>query len=200
MLRKLYKIYFKRLADVILSLCLLVVLAPFFPFLSLLIFLDTKGAVFFVQQRIGRYGHPFNLYKLRTMIDGAPNLAGLVASKGFFLQHQDDPRVTRVGRFLRCCSIDELPQLFNILKGDMSFAGPRPFIPEEFMSLKPEYLIRYIVRPGLTGLAQIKGRNDLSLEERMEYDACYVRHIGILMDISILLLTIPIVFKRKGVY
>lgn len=200
---RLYNRFFKRPVDIVCSFFFLSVFIFIFFFIALAIIIDSKGPVFYAQERIGRGEKSFKLYKLRTMIEGAHEMAGEVSpisDDNPFIQHENDPRVTRVGRFLRRFSIDELPQVFNVLKGDMSFVGPRPFIPEETQLLKPEYMYRYKVRPGLTGLAQINGRNDLTLDERMAKDRFYVDNVNIWLDIKILFMTIPTVLRKDGVY
>lgn len=192
-LKKLYNPLFKRCADIGCSLVALVVLALLFPFIAVAIKLDSPGPVIFSQMRVGQYGKLFKIYKLRTMRQDAEELIDssvFLDEENPFIQQKDDPRVTRVGRLLRRFSIDELPQLFCVLRGTMSFIGPRPFIPEETRVLHREHLLRLMVKPGLTGLAQISGRNHLNLEERMEKDLYYIDHMSAWLDIKILWLTL----------
>ena len=199
---RLYYPVIKRFVDIIISSLGLIVLLILFPFLALAIKLDSSGPVIFSQTRIGRNMRPFKMYKFRTMLPNAEDLVDQLPSDNDspFLQRDNDPRVTKAGKFLRRLSLDEFPQFFNILKGDMSFIGPRPFVPSEVEQLRPEHLRRHIVRPGLTGYAQIHGRNDLSLEGRMEKDLFYVDNITMWLDIKILLITIWVTYTRKGAY
>lgn len=198
-----YARFFKRLVDISVSTIFLSIFAVLFVFIALAITIDSKGPVIYTQMRIGRRRRPFKVYKLRTMIEGAHALAAGIASvtdENPFVQHENDPRVTRVGGFLRRFSIDEFPQFINVLKGDMSVIGPRPFIPEEAQVIDKEYHARYSVRPGLTGYAQINGRNDLTLEERMGYDLYYVEHLTAALDVEILLKSVLVVLRRDGAY
>lgn len=199
--RSLYYPIVKRGVDLIVSFIGLALLLVLLPIFALAIKIDSPGPVLFSQIRIGRNRKPFKLYKLRTMLENAEQLIPSMApSDTPFLQHEGDPRVTRVGAFLRRYSLDELPQFLNIFKGDMSFIGPRPFIPSETEQLSEYHMQRYIVRPGLTGLAQIRGRNDLTLDERMGQDLYYIQNISIWMDIRILFETIWVTLSKKGAY
>lgn len=198
-----YGRFFKRFVDIIVSTIFLAIFVVIFVFLALAIVIDSPGPIIYTQTRIGRHRRPFKVYKLRTMIDGAHDMAAHIApvtDENPFVQHKNDPRVTRVGRFLRRFSIDELPQIFNVLKGDMSVIGPRPFIPEEAQNIGPEHYARYSVRPGLTGYAQINGRNDLTLEERMGYDLHYVANLTAMLDVEILFKSVFVVLRRDGAY
>ena len=192
----------KRFFDIVLSLCGLVILSPLFLITAVAIRLDSKGPAFYSQKRIGKNGKPFKMYKFRSMCVDAEQqlerLAALNERDGPTFKITHDPRVTRVGRFLRRYSIDELPQLFCVLAGTMSFIGPRPFIPEETKMLKKEHLIRLTVKPGLTGLAQISGRNNLNLEERMEKDLEYIEKMSAWLDIKILWKTIFKIADHEG--
>ena len=199
--KRLYYPFFKRFADIFCSLICLVILLILLPAIIIAIKLDSKGPIFFSQIRVGQFGTLFKIYKLRTMRVDAEKLIDNTTFKeknNPFVQCQDDFRVTRVGKFLRHFSIDELPQLFCVLKGDMSFIGPRPFIPKEVEMLRTEHLYRLIVKPGLTGLAQISGRNKLNLQERMEKDLYYIENMSAWMDIKILFKTILKVADRDG--
>jgi len=183
----------KRVLDIVGATVLLVVLSPVLVILALIARIQMGSPFLFHQQRLGRNGVPFTLYKFRTM-DGFSNVATLeeiVAS--------DAERLTPYGIFLRSTSLDELPELFNILKGDMSFVGPRP-LPIEYGPLYSKTQARrHEVRPGLTGLAQVNGRNALSWPERFKYDIEYVDDRSFGLDASILLKTIGVVFNREGV-
>lgn len=199
--KRLYYPFFKRFADIFCSLICLILLCILFPFLAIAIKLDSKGPIIFSQIRVGQQGYLFKIYKFRTMRQDAEELVDKSVfqnKENPFLQHKNDPRVTRVGAFLRKYSIDELPQLFCVLRGTMSFIGPRPFIPEEIQVLKDEYLVRLTVKPGLTGLAQISGRGDLNLKERMEKDLEYIDSMSAWLDIKILWKTIFQVTNHEG--
>jgi len=199
--KRLYYPVFKRTADIVCSLVALVVFCVLFPFIAIAIKVDSPGPIFFTQLRVGQRGHLFRIYKLRTMRVDAEELVDSSVfdnKKNPFVQHANDPRVTRVGHFLRRYSIDELPQLFCVLQGKMSFIGPRPLIPEEIHVLKKEYLFRLAVKPGLTGLAQISGRGDLDLRHKMEKDLAYIDTMSPWLDIKILWKTIFAVLRHKG--
>lgn len=199
--QKMYRYLFKRVADICCSLGALVVLIIIFPFIACAIKIDSKGPIFFSQLRVGQYGYLFKIYKLRTMCADAENMVDKTVFKNKnkpFVQRKNDPRVTRVGAFLRKYSIDELPQLFCVLSGKMSFIGPRPFIPEETAALNEQYLGRLIIKPGLTGLAQISGRGKLPLDKRMEKDFEYIRDMSPWLDIKILWQTLIRIIKHDG--
>jgi|DewCreStandDraft_2_1066082.scaffolds.fasta_scaffold00067_103 exopolysaccharide biosynthesis polyprenyl glycosylphosphotransferase len=194
----------KRLFDVVVSAAVLIVLAPLFALIALAIKLDSPGPVFFVQTRAGENGRPFRMYKFRSMVaDAEARLAevvdlGSLAEPAYKLRH--DPRVTRVGRVLRRWSLDELPQLWNVLKGDMSLVGPRP----EDAALVARYTAwqrkRLAVKPGLTGPMQVNGRGDLSLEERVRLELRYIQQYSLWEDIRLLLRTVPAVLSGRGAY
>jgi lipopolysaccharide/colanic/teichoic acid biosynthesis glycosyltransferase len=184
---------FKRLFDLSVSLSAIVVLSPVFVVISIAIKLSGKGLTIFRQERAGKNGKPFIFYKFRTMrVDVEP--FGSSPKTG------DDTRLTRVGKLLREYSLDELPQLFNILKGDMSFIGPRPLYVSQMAEWDERQKKRLLVKPGLTGLAQISGRGQLTREEKLELDVKYVETAGFLTDIKIILATIAQVFGRKNIY
>jgi exopolysaccharide biosynthesis polyprenyl glycosylphosphotransferase len=183
----------KRLIDIFGSLILLVLFAPFWLLIVVLIRLDSKGSAHFVHKRVGKDGVEFNLYKFRTMKStvGAYEVAPSKAS---------DARITRIGKFLRKTSLDELPQLFNVLKNDMSLVGPRPempFIVEKYSKWQRK---RLEVKPGLTGLWQILGRKDLLLHENIEYDFYYIQNQSLLLDLVILIKTVWAVITAKGAF
>lgn len=185
----------KRLLDIPVSLVGLIVMAPVFAIIGLAIRLDSKGSVFFIQDRVGKDGKLFRAYKFRTMIEGA---AGQGA--GLFIEGQDDPRITRAGKFLRRWSLDELPQFINILKGEMSIVGPRPTLLYQVEQYDQFQRRRLEVKPGVTGWAQIHGRNVLSWPERIEYDVWYVDNWSFRLDLEIILKTLPVLLKREGLY
>lgn len=183
----------KRTIDVVLSLALLIILSPLFLLVALMIVLDSRGGVFYRQPRAGLGGRPFLLYKFRTMVPGAEKMGA-----GYYFSGPDDPRITRVGRFLRRTSLDELPQLINVLKGDMSLVGPRPMLLYQVEKLSPGQKKRLSVRPGITGWAQINGRAELSWSKRIEYDLWYIDNYSLCLDLKILLRTPLVVIRGTG--
>ena len=183
----------KRGLDIIISLSLLIILWPVLLFIVIVIKFSSKGSAVFKQQRAGKNGNPFVFYKFRTMtIDTDP--FGPSPKSG------RDPRLTKAGRILREYSLDELPQLFNILRGDMSVVGPRPLYLSQIPEWSERQKKRLLVKPGLTGLAQISGRGELTREEKLEFDVKYVETAGFSADFKIVLATIAYVFRRKGIY
>jgi undecaprenyl phosphate N,N'-diacetylbacillosamine 1-phosphate transferase len=184
---------FKRLLDLLVSLSATVVLSPVFVVIALAIKLTSKGPVIFRQERAGRNGVPFIFYKFRSM---KPDVEPFAQSP----QSAKDPRLTTVGRFLREYSLDELPQLFNVLKGDMSVVGPRPLYLSQMAKWSERQRKRLLVRPGLTGLAQISGRGEVTHEEKIELDIKYVETASLCLDAKIILTTISMVFRRKNIY
>jgi lipopolysaccharide/colanic/teichoic acid biosynthesis glycosyltransferase len=192
--------FIKRLFDVLSASALALALTPLWIVVAIAIKLDSKGPVFFKQGRRTKDGRIFNMLKFRSMVVNAEQM-----DVGLF-NYENDPRVTKVGRFLRNSSIDELPQLFNIIKGDMSVVGPRPSVSYElgdFDTLNKRYKKRFQVKAGLTGLAQTKGRNDISWDNKVEFDNQYVdefNRIGIFADIKILFDSVIKVFKKENIY
>jgi exopolysaccharide biosynthesis polyprenyl glycosylphosphotransferase len=185
----------KVLFDFSMALAGLVVLSPFFFIVPLLIKFDSRGPVIYSQVRVGRYGREFKIYKFRTMVKDAEVKTGPVLSSG-----SSDERVTALGRFLRKYHIDEFPQLINVLKGDMSVVGPRPERPhfvERFCKMLPVYSKRFLVKPGITGLAQVHGRYDSNFEHKLRYDLAYINNMNLLLDIKIIILTIYSNFIRS---
>jgi len=183
----------KRAFDVLLCIPAAVVLLPLFAVLALLVRLESKGPAIFRQQRAGKGGKPFVFYKFRTMRLNCDSFGASPKSA-------DDHRLTRIGRFLREYSLDELPQLYNIIKGDMSLVGPRPLYMAQVAEWNERQRTRLLVRPGLTGLAQVSGRGELTQEEKLELDARYVETAGFVLDIRIVLATVGRVFGRKSIY
>lgn len=200
--RKEYRIA-KRLLDVSLCLLMLPFLLPLMAIISILIYLDSPGPVFFVQENTGRGGRRFRLYKFRTMVPNAEELKAKYAHLNELtwpdFKITNDPRVTRVGRFLRRASLDESPQIFNVLKGDMSLVGPRPssFGVEEYSLWHTE---RLEVLPGITGLAQVSGRNNIDTCEKMMLDVAYVERQSLWLDLQILVRTVGAVLSSEGAY
>jgi exopolysaccharide biosynthesis polyprenyl glycosylphosphotransferase len=194
----------KRMIDVAGASLALLVTSPLVVLVALLIKLESDGPILFKSTRLGRGGRPFTFYKLRSMVNDAhtkrTDVEHLNECDGPVFKISNDPRVTRVGRFLRRSSIDELPQLLNVLKGEMSLVGPRPPIPEEVDSYEPWQLRRLSVRPGLTCLWQISGRSRIGFQEWMRLDLEYIRHRSFGLDLRILMRTIPAVLSRDGAY
>ncbi len=192
----------KRACDVLGATALLLIFSPLMAFIYALLFITTRGKPIFAQVRVGRNGKRFVLYKFRTMVDNAERLQTEVKNEldGPVFKNRRDPRVTRIGRVLRKLSLDELPQLFNVLKGDMSLVGPRPPVPREVAQYTPYQMQRLSVKPGLTGLWQISGRADLPFERWVELDLEYVRKRSLLLDLYILLRTPWAVLSGKGAY
>ena len=183
----------KRVFDIVFSLPVAVVLLPVFVVIWTAIRISSKGPAIFRQERVGKNGRPFIFYKFRTMkIEVDP--FGPSPKAG------DDPRLTKVGKFLREYSLDELPQLFNVLKGDMSIIGPRPLYVSQIAEWDERQKKRLLVKPGLTGLAQISGRGELTREEKLELDVKYVETAGFWFDLKIILATVTQVFGRKNIY
>jgi exopolysaccharide biosynthesis polyprenyl glycosylphosphotransferase len=193
---------FKRLVDIVISLVILGIGAPLITLIALAIRMTSPGSVLFKQTRIGLNGRIFTLYKFRTMIDNAHERLGEIAHlnemTGPVFKSKSDPRITAVGRFLRRYSIDELPQLWNVLKGDMSLVGPRPPIPEEVASYHRWHRRRLSMKPGLTCLWQISGRNNIDFDRWMKMDLQYIDNWSPTLDFKILLRTIPAVLSGKG--
>jgi lipopolysaccharide/colanic/teichoic acid biosynthesis glycosyltransferase len=185
-----YCTFHKRIFDLILSILLLVLLSPILTLMMILVHLRLGSPVLFRQQRPGLRGEPYTIYKFRTMTD-------VRVAQGRILP--DSERITPLGRILRSTSFDELPELFNVVKGDMSLVGPRPLLMQYYPYFKSEELMRFSVRPGITGLAQISGRNNLSWDSRIALDLKYVREVSFWMDLRILWTTVWCVFTRHGV-
>lgn len=183
----------KRAFDFTVSLILIIILSPLFLLLSLIVLIDAGSPVIFRQYRVGKDNKLFYIYKFRTMRRGVRNVATAELT-------DSEKYITKSGRILRKTSLDELPQLVNVLRGDMSFVGPRPLIPEEkeIRALRKEYNV-YSVRPGITGWAQINGRDSLSIEEKALFDKEYIDKQSVLFDIKILFRTVLVVLKRENI-
>ena len=184
----------KRFFDIVLSLLVCVIALPVFALIALLIWLDTRGPIFFVQERVGKNGRPFRVYKFRTMVLNTPKGAG------DYILDPEDLRITRVGKLLRRASLDELPQLINVLKGEMSLVGPRPTLSYQVEQYTHRQWRRLEMKPGITGWAQINGRNLLSWPERIELDIWYVDNWSLGLDLKILLKTPLVLLSRQGIY
>ena len=200
--RKEYQVA-KRIFDVSLSLLALPLLLPLMMVCALLIWLDNPGPVFFMQPRTGKGGRRFKMYKFRTMVTNAEELKQKYAHLNELtwpdFKITDDPRVTRVGRILRKTSLDELPQLFNVLKGDMSLVGPRP-TSFDVSTYSLWHTERLEILPGITGLWQVGGRSDLDFDERLRLDIEYIERQSLWLDIVILFRTVTVVFTQRGAY
>lgn len=186
----LYCRYFKPLMDMVVAGCGLVVLSPVLGLIALLIRKKLGLPVLFGQMRPGLYSKPFIIYKFRTMTDERNENGKLLS---------DAERLTRLGRFLRVISLDELPELWNVLKGDMSLVGPRPLLMQYLDRYTPEQMRRHEVKPGITGWAQVNGRNAITWEQKFEYDVWYVDHQSLFLDLKIIGLTVWKILKREGI-
>jgi exopolysaccharide biosynthesis polyprenyl glycosylphosphotransferase len=184
----------KAIFDRLFSLIFMIIVAPVLMIIAIWIKLDSKGRVFFVQERVGRDGQLFRIYKFRTMIPNAIH-TGLGV-----LTEENDPRITKAGHFLRKTSLDELPQIFNILRGDMSFIGPRPTLEYQVKQYDEFQMKRLRMKPGVTGLAQVNGRNSISWPERIKYDVQYVENWSLGLDLKIIVKTFGVIFKQEGLY
>lgn len=194
----------KRTIDVTFSLAALVVLGPLLVVLSVMVWSTSRGPVLYRQVRVGEHGQPITVRKFRSMrVDAERHLqelASLNEAGGPLFKVRSDPRVTRVGRWLRRLSLDELPQLLNVLDGSMSLVGPRPALPQEVAQFSVHERRRLLVKPGLTGLAQVSGRSDLDWEDSVRLDLHYVENRSTSFDLRILALTVPAVLSARGAY
>jgi len=199
-----YRQRVKRVFDLVLSSLLMILLLPVFFILGILIKLNSPGPIFYHSRRYGRYGRIFNMVKFRSMVVNADELLSQLKDQnevdGPIFKIKKDPRITGVGAFLRRYSLDELPQIFNVLKGDMSLVGPRPFPIDQLEKEDLRQLKRLGIRPGITGLWQIKGRSDLSFDELLHWDIWYIKNWSFWLDLYILFQTFPVVFEGKGAY
>lgn len=198
-------LFVKRFIDFFGALVGLVLLSPLFLVVSILIKLeDPTGGVIFRQIRVGKNGKKFNIYKFRSMVSNAEQLLEGLLDKnettGAMFKMKDDPRITRIGHFIRKTSIDELPQLLNVLKGDMSLVGPRPPLPREVDEYSDYDMQRLLVQPGCTGLWQISGRSNVGFNQMVEYDLEYIRNRTLLKDIMIMLKTVVQLIWSRGAY
>lgn len=189
----------KRLIDIVGSLCGIILLSPLFLIVAILIKIeDPKGKVFFAQERNGRYPKTFKMYKFRSMVHNAEDLLKDLMDRneqtGPVFKINDDPRITKVGKVIRRTSIDELPQLFNVLKGDMSLVGPRPPIPHEVDQYNSYQMQRLAVKPGLTCIWQVSGRNNIGFDEWVEMDIEYIKTRNLWLDIKLIFKTVGVLF------
>lgn len=196
-------LFLKRLIDIVGSGLGILILIPVFLIIGILIKLeDPKGSVFFSQKRNGLNEKEFNMYKFRSMVHNAEDLLESLMSKnemdGPVFKIKDDPRITKIGKFIRKTSLDELPQLFNVLKGDMSLVGPRPPIPREVIQYNKYQYQRLLVKPGITCYWQISGRNNIDFDEWVELDLKYIKERNLFKDIYIILMTLPVLLGDKN--
>ncbi|HEY8803660.1 MAG TPA: sugar transferase [Clostridium sp.] len=192
----------KRIIDVLGALSGLIIISPLMIIVAIWIKLDSKGPVFFIQNRVGQDGKKFMIYKFRSMCSDAECKLGKLKKEnemsGPMFKMKEDPRITKVGKFVRKTSIDELPQLFNILKGDMSLVGPRPSLPKEVSQFTSFQKQRLIAKPGLTCYWQVNGRSDVSFEEWMEMDVEYIEQRNTWIDITLIFRTVGVLFGDEG--
>lgn len=192
----------KRIIDIVASFTGLILLSPLILIVSMLIKLESKGEVIFKQKRVGLNGKEFYMYKFRSMVINAEELKAELESQnemsGPMFKIKDDPRITKVGKFIRKTSIDELPQLINVIKGDMSLVGPRPSLPKEVKKFEPWMMERLEVKPGLTCIWQVSGRNNIDFEDWMKLDIKYVRERSFKLDIKLILKTVLVLLGDKN--
>lgn len=192
-----YRRYIKRIMDTLLAIIALIIALPILLVIALAIKLSSKGSIFFIQKRLGEHGKVFDIYKFRTMVQEAEKVG-----TGIFTSH-DDPRITKVGHLLRKTSLDEVPQILNVLKGDMSLVGPRPpvpYHPHKYEDYSDEQRIRFTVKPGITGYAQVIGRNTLTWDERIDLDIEYVENMSMMLDLKILFKTVFVFANKNEIY
>ncbi|MGC8733554.1 MAG: sugar transferase [bacterium] len=187
-----FQLFIKYLLDRGFAFILIILLLPIFFIISLLILLEDGFPIFFIQERVGLNGKIFKMYKFRSFKKNV-DLSNVYT-------YSQDPRISKVGKIIRRYSLDELPQLINIIKGEMSFIGPRPNLPFQYQELNDIQKQRYLVKPGITGLAQINGRNKINWEQRIYYDLIYIKNYSLFLDIWILYKTFFVVLSGEGVY
>jgi len=185
-----YQLFFKRIIDFIFAFVALVLLSPIFFLISLALFINNKGTPFFIQKRPGKNERIFKVIKFKTMNDNKDTQGKLLS---------DADRLTKMGAYIRKTSLDEIPQLINVLKGDMSLIGPRPLLPEYLPLYNKEQKKRHNVKPGITGWAQVNGRNTISWKKKFEYDVWYVENLSFFLDIKIIIKTIVKVLQSEGI-
>ena len=198
-------LFIKRSIDIICSLAGIIVLSPIFLIVAILIKIeDPKGRIFFCQERNGQHPKTFKMYKFRSMVHNAEELLKHLQEQneqtGPAFKMTDDPRITKVGKFIRKTILDELPQLFNVLKGEMSLVGPRPIVADELERYQDDVEYYLMAKPGMTGLWQVSGRNDVDYNTRVYFDSWYVKNWSLWNDIAILFKTVNVVLKRDGAY
>jgi len=200
-----YKIL-KRIFDFLFAFLLIILLIPLFLIIGILIKVSSKGSIIFIQKRIGKNNNTFSCYKFRTMHPKSKYLLKKILIKNPDYKNQfsetrkiiNDPRITKIGKFLRFSSLDELPQIFNVFKGDMSFIGPRPIVKSEIKKYGKEFGKVFSIKPGISGLWQVSGRNNLSYDRRIELDVNYSENVNLLLDIKIFIKTIIVILFPFG--
>jgi Undecaprenyl-phosphate galactose phosphotransferase WbaP len=209
-LNRLDKEFAKRLFDILFSLSVLILFSPVYLLLTLLIAISSPGPIFYIQERVGKDHKRFGCIKFRTMVENADEILGEMIltspqmrqefEEGFKLK--DDPRITKIGKFLRCTSLDEFPQFWNVLRGDMSVVGPRPLVPDELSKYGRHINKVLTIRPGITGLWQVSGRNDIPYHRRIQIDVYYVNCQNLWLDLWVIIKTIGVVVipKNNGAY
>ncbi|EOD7438365.1 sugar transferase [Enterococcus faecium] len=195
--------FLKRLGDIVFSILGLIFFSPVFVVIMLLIKVENlKGSVFFKQERVGKEGRIFHIYKFRTMVVEAEQLLDSLTTMnemdGPIFKIKDDPRITRVGKYLRKTSLDEFPQFINVLKGEMSLIGPRPPLPREVEKYTQRDLVRLTVKPGCTGLWQVSGRNNVNFDEMINLDLQYIQNQALTQDIKIFFKTLKVIINQEG--
>ena len=195
----------KRTFDVLAAVAAIILLSPIFIIIALLIRLESKGGALFKQERVGQNGRSFTMYKFRSMrTDAEARLVELENSNemesGVIFKMKSDPRITKVGKFIRKASIDELPQLFNVLIGDMSLVGPRPPLPKEVVQYSQRDFMSLAAVPGITCFWQVMGRSDIPFKQQVELDIKYIKNQSFLLDVKLLLMTVPAVLTARGAY
>ena len=195
----------KRTFDVLAAVAAIILLSPIFIIIALLIRLESKGGALFKQERVGQNGRAFTMYKFRSMrTDAEARLVELENSNemesGVIFKMKSDPRITKVGKFIRKASIDELPQLFNVLIGDMSLVGPRPPLPKEVVQYSQRDFMRLAAVPGITCYWQVMGRSHIPFKQQVELDIKYIKNQSFLLDVKLLLMTVPAVLTARGAY
>ena len=197
-----FYLFLKRFMDIFVSILGLILLSPILIVVSLLIKLDSKGPVFFSQKRVGLHGKTFNMYKFRSMVVNAEEIKDKLKEQnemsGPMFKMKNDPRITKIGKFIRKTSIDELPQLLNVLKGEMSLVGPRPSLPKEVKEFEPWMLERLEVKPGITCYWQVMGRNSIGFREWMELDVKYVHERCLSLDLKLIFKTFFVLFGDEN--
>lgn len=196
-------LFFKRIIDVLGALLGIILLSPLLLLISVLIKVeDPKASIFFIQERVGSKGELFRMYKFRSMIVNAEDLLENILEKnestGAMFKMKNDPRVTKIGRFIRRTSLDEIPQLINVLKGEMSLVGPRPPLLREVMLYEGKHFHRLSIKPGCTGLWQVTARNEVGFEEMVDLDLFYINNRNLSLDVKLILKTIQVMVLRKG--
>ena len=203
-------IILKRFIDFVFSLLLIVLFIPLFLIIGIIIKLNSEGSIIYIQRRIGKNNIPFSCYKFRTMQPQAKYILKEILIKNPDFKNQfentrklkNDPRITKIGKFLRITSLDELPQIFNVFKGDMSFIGPRPIVKSEIKKYGKNFKKAFSMKPGISGLWQVSGRNKLSYKQRVKLDIFYARNINLLLDFKIFIKTLIVILFpfNKGAF